>query len=167
MCTAEQLRLALPEQLLCWLALCMRMHVMGSRSCVIQHPAMPNITTRPSQNRLTWKFKNFMFLAAAQASGPKLVSIFSHSWGSSNLAIPQSEAAVVTGGHRGVAQITAMCSSTRDKQHAGGQQSKPQMQLQGFVRCACAARAETGIMQRGQQAACSSLCWDSLGARSP
>ena len=77
----------------------------GTQQCQSSHP-------RPSQNRLTWKFKNFMFLAAAQASAPRLVSIFSHSWGSSNLAIPQSAAAVVVWRDRGMADFIIVCSST-------------------------------------------------------
>ena len=34
-----------------------------------------------------------------------------------------------------MAGSVVVCSSTKDKQHAEGQQSKPQMQLQGVVRC--------------------------------
>ena len=41
------------------------------------------------------------------------------------------------------------------------------MQLWGSARCKSADSAEAGIAQRAHQAACSSLCWDSLGAQSP
>ena len=129
------------SQLLYWAVLWLRMHVLGQAFGTQQCPASQ---PRPSQNRLTWKFKNFMFLAAAQASGPRLVSIFSHSWGSSNLAIPQSAAAVVVWRDRGVAEFIVVCSSARDKQHAEGQQSRLQMQLRGFVRCTSAGHCCDG-----------------------
>ena len=52
-----------------------------------------------------------MFLATAQASGPKLLSIFSHSWGSSNLAIPQSAAAAVACGEIGAWRSPLQCAA--------------------------------------------------------
>ena len=105
-----------------------------------------------------------MFLAAAQASGPRLVSIFSHSWGSSNLAIPQSAAAVVLWRDKGEAEFVVVCSSTREKQHAEGQQTKLQMQLlcMGFVQSTFAGHAETSIMQEPIEqpaAACAGIDW--------
>ena len=111
------------SQLLYFAVLWLRMHVLGQGGGSIGTQQCPTSQPRSSQrDRLTWKFKNFMFLAAAQASGPRLVSIFSHSWGSSNLAIPQSAAAVVVWRDRGVAEFIVVCSSARDKQHAEGQQ---------------------------------------------
>ena len=121
----------------------------------------PTPQTRPSQKRLTKKFKNFIFLAVAAASGPRLASSFWTSVGSSNVAIPQSAAAVVVW-REGRGRDHSGVQQHQRKQHAVGQQSKPQMQLQGIVRCKLQAVLKQGPCKEPTKqpaAACAGMAW--------
>ena len=61
-----------------------------------------------------------------------------------------------------MAEFIVVCSSTRDKQHAQGQQSKPQMQLQGVVRCKLQAILKQPSCKepiKQPAAACAGMAW--------
>ena len=146
----------------------MRMHVLGC-GCMCWGQGgvsfgtqqCPTPQTRPSQKRLTKKFKNFIFLAVAAASGPRLASSFWTSVGSSNVAIPQSAAAVVVW-REGRGRDHSGVQQHQRKQHAVGQQSKPQMQLQVIVRCKLQAVLKQGPCKEPTKqpaAACAGMAW--------